>query len=1085
MAPPAHTSSKSASKTPEQDTASRTPDAGGTESLAAAGAAQSGPVGPAVAFKLQGAMGNDYVRSMASEQGGGAGGSAGGSAGGGGDGVAAGGHLYRSGAGAAGPSAHKAMDSATGGGGGEVPYRAEMEAAFGQDFSGVSAHTGATNAMGSMNAKAAARGESVAFAESAPSKETVAHELTHVVQSRQSGGGGIDAKSVTSPGDSVEKEANAVASRVASGGDAGAIAQSNATGGVARDGDPPLTQRIRDALDDDNESEAISLMGQCNATQANTVLNTMQSLAVGAFWNSEMNDACHTLVRRGGNVATALRWMFDEGTDWDGLKRVIGAANDAQLGAIRGDTWRDRFISEVGNDAMAELVDMIKLPLDDKIRWMHYEGTSWSAIKEKIEAAPTDQRAILATDAWRDYFGDSVVGNDEMSELVDLLPLRLAQKLLWMEYEGSDWEAMKSKINNPSMDEYNEVYSSLTLRNFFVWECGDDEMLEAVKLLGGTLGQQLNWMYCEGTNWEATRARIVDADEASRLTIYVDGASKKLFMDFEPAHRVEALHLLGGTPTQKLSIWPEDDLGPLLAQITPTGDWAEALVDAGKIATLLDLARREGDTWRAAVDASACLDKVIAAAPVVSNQAEYVGLFTLLGDATTRSRAQLDAIWPKLIAVRLMTAGQSLQLNYTHKTGVTSGGNTWNITRRPIPVTASDAAMAAFYNTVRPMPRMTIIATNTLQFAAREELFWWQTATTASTEWHPFPTPLMRDIPTSYAGGGIVTLEANKAGDKSWENVRTADGGTSEAGTQLTNNEGDVSQRHIGADSEGIATSVGGGEDRTATGGQDNRTTPAGLTYFENHVIHEFGHSVGRTKYEDVDDKGNDFAIAYAGWASTNEATFLADMWSATAAGKVTDGAGTDHNVTAAAIGAWAAAVLSGGSEPSGNTVTAVTGQTVRQKLDQLRADPNYASEKLMGYMHAVLNVAGNNPSGTPGRGYMFTGYTPSGTDVHIYCSRHFSGFAKYEKGAYDACISTLGWYSLSSPVEMFAEAYTSKYAGGGVPAPRNSKNWDTYFTQLENSPSIEEVAGAAPALATPAGAPAAGETAPPTNISL
>jgi hypothetical protein len=69
----------------------------------------------------------------------------------------------------------------------EVPYREEMERAFGEDFSKVDAHVGAGETLDAMGARAAAMGEKVAFSEASPAKDVVAHELAHVIQARQSG----------------------------------------------------------------------------------------------------------------------------------------------------------------------------------------------------------------------------------------------------------------------------------------------------------------------------------------------------------------------------------------------------------------------------------------------------------------------------------------------------------------------------------------------------------------------------------------------------------------------------------------------------------------------------------------------------------------------------------------------------------------------------------------------------------------------------------------------------------------------------------------------------------------------------------
>ena len=94
----------------------------------------------------------------------------------------------------------------------EVPYRSQLESAFGESFQGVLALCGAS--LGGLGANAATDGEVVVFAEERPSLETVAHELAHVVQGRRSGGGGTG---VSSPGDDAEVEARSVAAAAARG----------------------------------------------------------------------------------------------------------------------------------------------------------------------------------------------------------------------------------------------------------------------------------------------------------------------------------------------------------------------------------------------------------------------------------------------------------------------------------------------------------------------------------------------------------------------------------------------------------------------------------------------------------------------------------------------------------------------------------------------------------------------------------------------------------------------------------------------------------------------------------------------------
>ncbi len=129
-------------------------------------------------------------------------------------------------------NASSAFAEASTGGGSAVPYRSEMESAFGRDFSGVDAHLGQSGPMDQLQANAAASGSTVAFSESSPSRELVAHELTHVVQQGQApplgGGSSAPASSglqldtrLSEPGDAHEREADRVARQVVGGGPAG------------------------------------------------------------------------------------------------------------------------------------------------------------------------------------------------------------------------------------------------------------------------------------------------------------------------------------------------------------------------------------------------------------------------------------------------------------------------------------------------------------------------------------------------------------------------------------------------------------------------------------------------------------------------------------------------------------------------------------------------------------------------------------------------------------------------------------------------------------------------------------------------
>jgi hypothetical protein len=96
----------------------------------------------------------------------------------------------------------------------EVPYRQEMEQAFGEDFRGVRSFLGQADAMTELGASAAAQGEDLAFASHLPDRDTVAHELAHVVQHRRGTTGGAE---LSAPGDAAETDADQAAAAVVAG----------------------------------------------------------------------------------------------------------------------------------------------------------------------------------------------------------------------------------------------------------------------------------------------------------------------------------------------------------------------------------------------------------------------------------------------------------------------------------------------------------------------------------------------------------------------------------------------------------------------------------------------------------------------------------------------------------------------------------------------------------------------------------------------------------------------------------------------------------------------------------------------------
>lgn len=109
--------------------------------------------------------------------------------------------------------------------------RTYFEPRFGADFGQVRLHTdgSADSAARAVGALAYTRGYDIVFRkgeyrpESSAGRRLLAHELTHVVQQRGNGAGGIDASRVEPVDSPAEREADHVATQVMAGGDAPAI----------------------------------------------------------------------------------------------------------------------------------------------------------------------------------------------------------------------------------------------------------------------------------------------------------------------------------------------------------------------------------------------------------------------------------------------------------------------------------------------------------------------------------------------------------------------------------------------------------------------------------------------------------------------------------------------------------------------------------------------------------------------------------------------------------------------------------------------------------------------------------------------
>lgn len=170
--------------------------------------------------------------------------------------------------------------------GSKLPHYDKIQASFGQhDLSHVQAYTGSTAAAASrsIGAEAYASGSKIAFADSAPSVHTAAHEAAHVIQQQS----GIQLKGgVGEVGDPYEQHADAVADAVVQGKSAENLLSSYET--------PPNTQQAENnpvqrklQIDKSFYNTVDELL---KSTQWQNIVNAAKALPSAANWIANYDE---------------------------------------------------------------------------------------------------------------------------------------------------------------------------------------------------------------------------------------------------------------------------------------------------------------------------------------------------------------------------------------------------------------------------------------------------------------------------------------------------------------------------------------------------------------------------------------------------------------------------------------------------------------------------------------------------------------------------------------------------------------------------------------------------------------------------
>ena len=214
---------------------------------------------------------------------------------------------------------------------------------------------------------------------------------------------------------------------------------------------PSNLERLKKLIEGDNADEAITLMGRLNTDEIRTVLksNVYRELAINAFNNDKMFRAVKAMGRKiGENLYLGLIWMFEEGTDWPKVRDIIRGATEAGKERVRASKEiKDRFISLCNDEEMTEAVDLLGGTLLWKLSWMYAEAvTDWAKIKAKIEGVTEDQKKQVRENAVMKRYFIYALNDEEMTEAVDLLGGTLYWKLQWLKAQGVSGKWVKKTI---------------------------------------------------------------------------------------------------------------------------------------------------------------------------------------------------------------------------------------------------------------------------------------------------------------------------------------------------------------------------------------------------------------------------------------------------------------------------------------------------------------------------------------------------------------------------------------------------------------------------------------------------------------
>ncbi len=695
--------------------------------------------------------------------------------------------------------------------------------------------------------------------------------------------------------------------------------------------------------------------------------------------------------------------------------------------------YRDKLAKALNFKEMKRAVVNLGAPLATKLEWLEKASIfgagniNYSEIGDLVRAAPKPERDALKTEQWKAYFLKVCINKTIVGAVTDL-GFDLPTQLTWIRGETSfltapDLDAIKPLLTAATPEDIAIVGGDFWIP-FWVNVCNNTTMVELVLILfKGNLPRQLKFMTAEAgakSDVERVKELLGKATVDQKVAVYDNPESAALIRGFPSADQAAIVQGLGGTPLQQMTLLGNTFPIAELTWPTPTADWLDAMIAVRT--SPLDPLKVAGANLAWAPLLGPKFAGMFRGKPDTVFGTDMVALVWAAYDAGAKVSADTLVYFRALIGKDVTSTG-----NVLFPTGTNTAGRP---TRQRYPAVAPDDKTATeLMKMIRTIPRnqvaiSPIAFSNVAVDEVNDPVLGWKSTGPASFD-------------TSFFWQNKIVIKVDAAGHMDDAAIGVLAG-------------------------EGTAYGAAG---TTGPGGALGAANA--LTYFQNHVRHEIGHAVGQARVGTMTQSGDDFFLAYGGFAASSQAAFVASMWAplpkpATGWPKLNFGGGA-RRVTDTEVRDWMVGIIATKSEVAGPIKNGT--KSLRAKLGVI-AGSIWGPQRLTSFM---TKVPGQSPTAIQDNAYMFPGFMPA-SPVVTYLTRG-SGFMSYSKAAHDALHATTGWYSLSSHKEMFAEVYTRKYSGGGLPPAVNGKDPAVFFTDLERQ--SDPMFGAPPGTVAPTPAPA------------